>query len=81
MPQVAALFLQVVTFFVQNKAQIIQLIQNIEALIPDVPGDTKATQVKNFIATSLGIEAQIESVWPAVSPIFNLIVAAVKKPA
>lgn len=78
MSQLVTAALQILTFLVSNRASLVQVITELEALIPDVPGATKAAAVKNFIAASLGIEAQIEQVWPLISPIFNALVAAVK---
>lgn len=72
------IILQVISFLVANKEQIKEVILSIEALIPDTPGSAKAGAVKAFIGTALGIEAQIEAVWPLVSPIFNLLVGSVK---
>ncbi len=49
-------------------------------LIHDAPGATKAEAAKTFIASSLGIEAQVEQAWPLVGPLFNALVALVKEP-
>ena len=71
---------QIIAFLVSNKAQIKELILSIEALIPDAPGSSKASAVKEFIGTALNISDQIEAVWPVVLPIFNLLVGIVKGP-
>lgn len=81
MSQIVTVLLQIITFLVQNKDAIKQLILDLEALLPNSNGNDKAAQVRTFVGTSLGIEAQIEAVWPLVSPIFNAFVASVKKPA
>lgn len=70
--------LQVLSFLIAHKEQIKELILSIEALIPDAQGSEKAAAVKAFIANALNVEAQIETVWPMISPIFNLIVGLVK---
>ena len=80
MPQIVTLALSIISFLVSNKSQIVQVITEIELLIPDAPGSTKAAAVKSFIATSLGVEAQVEQAWPLVGPIFNALVALVKAP-
>lgn len=72
------IFFQIVSFLVANRAQIRQLIIDIEGLIPDAPGADKAATVRNFIATALNIGDQINIVWPMVAPIFNLFVADAK---
>lgn len=73
-----AIFLQIVSFLVQNRAQIKQLILDIQNLIPDAPGADKAGLVKSFIAASLQVEGQIESAWPFVAPLFNAFVSDTK---
>lgn len=73
--------LTVLAFLVSNRAAIKDLILHVQDLIPDAPGADKAALVKSWIGAAIGAEAQVESVWPLVSPLFNLIVAAVKKPA
>jgi hypothetical protein len=70
--------LQILSFLFNNKDTIIQVIKDIEGLIPDAPGGTKAAAVKGFIASAIGVEAEIERGWPIVSPIFNALVALVK---
>ena len=80
MSQIVTLALSIISFLVSNKSQIVQVITEIELLIPDAPGSTKAAAVKSFIATSLGVEAQVEQAWPLVGPIFNALVALVKTP-
>lgn len=74
------IFLQVLAFIVTNRAQIIDLIKHIEALIPDAPGNEKASAVKVTLGKLLGQEQQLDTVWPMVQPIFNLLVAQVKGP-
>ena len=76
--QALSIVIQVLSFFATNREAIKQIILDIEALIPDAPGATKAAQVKAFIATAMGIETQVESAWPLISPIFNLFVGWVK---
>jgi hypothetical protein len=70
--------IQLLTFLVDHKDEIKSIVLQIQTLIPDAPGTEKAAIVKSFISKALGIEATIESVWPMVAPVFNLIVAAVK---
>ncbi len=73
--------LSIISWLVSNRAQIKQTIVEIESLVPDAPGATKLAAVKGFIATSMGIESQIEGVWPLVAPLFNALVSLTKKPA
>lgn len=73
-------FLTVLTFIIQNRADIIEIIKSIEALIPDAPGNEKAAAVKEVIGKAIGTEQQLETAWPLVQPIFNLLVASVKTP-
>ena len=80
MSQVVTLALSILSFLVSNKSQIVQVITEIELLIPDAPGATKAAAVESFIAASLGAEAQIEQAWPLVGPLFNALVSLVKPP-
>lgn len=80
MNPVFQIVLQVITFLVTHRDGIKQMILDLETLIPETPGLTKATAVKSFIANGLGIETQIETVWPLISPIFNAMVASTKYP-
>ena len=73
-----SIFMQVFSFLITNRDMLKQIIGNLESLIPDAPGYEKATAVKNFIAQIMGIEAQIENVWPTILPFFNLLVTSVK---
>lgn len=73
-----SLVLQIIGFLVTNKNQIREMVLAIEALIPDVPGPSKANTVKIFIGEALGVADSIESVWPLVLPLFNLFVSKVK---
>ena len=73
-----AVFFQIVSFLLANRAQIKQLILDIQGLIPDAPGADKAAAVRHFIGAALNISDQIESAWPMVAPIFNLFVADTK---
>lgn len=79
MLQIAASILQIINFLAQNKDQIRQLIITIQNLIPDAPGSEKSLQVRHFIAASLNLEEHIEQAWPLVAPLFNALVANVKK--
>lgn len=82
MPQAILIAMQIFSFLAENKAAIITLIQTLEQLLADAPGSAKAQAVKDFIAKAMGMEAQMETAWPFVAPIFNLLVATVKvKPA
>lgn len=72
--------LSIISFLVSNKAAIVQAVTEIELLIPDAPGATKAAAVKGFIASGLSIENEIEQAWPFVAPLFNAFVAIVKGP-
>ena len=81
MQPVITAILQILAFMATNKDAIKQIVQNIEALIPDAPGAIKSAQLKSFIGTALGLEAQIETVWPMVSGIFNVFVAQIKAKA
>ncbi|MFZ6733782.1 hypothetical protein ACO0LG_17780 [Undibacterium sp. Ji42W] len=80
MLQIAATILQIISFLAEHKEQIKKLILDIENLIPATPGSSKALIVRNFIATSLSIEAQMEPAWPFVSSLFNDLVAFTKRP-
>lgn len=73
------LFVQALVWLEQNKDTLKDIILKIQSLIPDAPGNQKALAVRTAIASGMGIEAQIEQVWPLLSPVFNLIVADVKK--
>ena len=64
MLQIATTLLQIIAFLAEHKEQIKKLILDIENLIPTTSGNNKAMIVRNFIATSLGVEAQIEQAWP-----------------
>ncbi len=81
MLQIASTLLQIIAFLAEHKEQIKKLILDIENLIPTAPGSNKALIVRNFIATSLCVETQIEQVWPYVCGLFNELVAATKRPA
>ncbi|MFZ6773017.1 hypothetical protein ACO0LB_09925 [Undibacterium sp. SXout7W] len=74
------IFLQLLTWLEQNKDTIKKIVLQIEALIPDAPGNQKAAAVRGAIASAMNIESGIEQAWPLIQPIFNLIVASVKKP-
>lgn len=69
---------QVLGFIAENKDVIRSVILNIEALVPDAAGASKAAAVKQFIGTSLAIGDQIDAAWPVITPIFNLLVGVVK---
>ena len=73
-------FFQIIAFLASHKEDIKSLILNIEALMPEAIGADKAQTVKDFIGKALGLEAQIESVWSYVAPIFNHFVATTKAP-
>lgn len=73
--------LAVIIYIVTNKELIKQLVLQIENLIPDAPGTTKAGMFKHWIATAMNIENEIEQVWPLVKPVFDVVVAGVKRPA
>ena len=75
-----SIFLQIISYLADNREGIKILVKNIENLIPEAPGNTKAAAVRGAIGTALGIETQIESIWPMVAPIFNLFVSGVKGP-
>ncbi|MFZ6653779.1 hypothetical protein [Undibacterium sp. TJN19] len=81
MLQIATAIFQIIGFLSEHREQIKKLIVDIESLIPNTPGASKAQLVRNLIATSLGIEAQIEQAWPFVSSLFNDLVAVTKRPA
>ncbi|MFZ6874229.1 hypothetical protein ACO0LF_19400 [Undibacterium sp. Di27W] len=81
MLQIATTLLQIIAFLAEHKDQIKKLILDIEGLIPTTPGSSKALIVRNFIATSLNVETQIEQAWPFVSGLFNDLVAATKRAA
>lgn len=78
MLQMIALAMQIFAYLTENKDAIKTLILNIEGLIPEAAGSSKAQAVRTFIGTAMGQEAQIEAAWPLVAPIFNLFVAHVK---
>lgn len=81
MLQIAATILQIISFLAEHKEQVKKMILDIENLIPTTAGNTKAQIVRNFIATSLSVEVQIEHAWPYISELFNDLVAATKRPA
>lgn len=83
MPQAVQIALAVLSFLVENRDTIRKLVLDVEALIPDAPGASKAASVKQFIAASISAGDQLDAAWPLISPVFNLLVAAVKgtKPA
>ncbi|MFZ6743492.1 hypothetical protein ACO0LC_09730 [Undibacterium sp. JH2W] len=81
MLQIAATILQVISFLAEHKEQVKKLILDIESLIPATPGNSKALIIRNFIATSLNVEAQIEQTWPFVNGLFNELVATTKRPS
>lgn len=70
--------LQVVTYLLQHRKELAELILSIEAMFGDEPGASKAGMVRQFIGAALDIVDKIESAWPLISPIFNLFVAKVK---
>ena len=72
------IFLQVLTFLATNRDVLKQVVLTLQSLLPDSPGADKASAVKSFIAKTLDIEAQIEAVWPAIAPFFNMFVCSVK---
>lgn len=72
--------LQIISFIRENQALLKALVLDIEGLIPNTPGNTKATAVRTAIGIFMGIEAQIETAWPMVAPIFNIFIGDVKKP-
>lgn len=76
--QVFQMFLQVLAFLITNRAQIIEIITGIEALIPDAPGSEKAAAAKAAIAKGLNVESAVETAWPMIQPIFDLLVASAK---
>ena len=78
MPQIITAILKILSFLATNKATITHLVTDIEGLIPDAPGDTKAAAVKSFIGTALGVEPQIEAAWAVIGPIFDALVASIK---
>jgi hypothetical protein len=78
MLQIAAAIMQIINFLAEHKEDIKKMILNIESLIPDDPGNEKALIVRNFIATSLNIEAQIEQAWPYIGFLFNSLVKTTK---
>ena len=80
MLQIATAIFQIIGFLSEHREQIKKLIVDIESLIPNTPGSGKSLLVRNLIATSLGIEAQMEQAWPFVSGLFNDLVAVTKRP-
>jgi hypothetical protein len=72
--------LQIIEWLAANRDTIKKTILNIEALIPDAPGGTKAAAVRSFIGSAMGIESQIEDAWVYAGPVFNLFVSMTKKP-
>ena len=81
MLQIAATILQVISFIAEHKEQIKKLILDIESLIPATPGNSKALIIRNFIATSLNVETQIEQAWPFINGLFSDLVATTKRPS
>lgn len=73
--------LQILGYLAANKDAIKQLILSIEGIVGEIAGPDKAAIVKQYVATALSVEAQVEQAWPLVAPLFNTFVALVKKPA
>jgi hypothetical protein len=78
--QALSIAIQIITFLAQHKDDIKAIVLNIEQMMGDMPGNSKAQAVKDFIGQAMAIEGQMEAAWPIVAPIFNLFVAAVKAP-
>ena len=78
MLQIFSSVFQLIAYLVEHKDEIKTLIKNIQDLIPEAPGGTKAAIIKDTIATALGMEDKIEKVWPLVSGLFNSFVADTK---
>ena len=74
------MLLTVLSFMYDHRADIKELVLKIEGLVGDAPGASKAGIARDWIASAMGIESQMEAVWPMVQPIFNLFVGLVKKP-
>ena len=73
-------FLQILAFLIANRDQIIDIIKAIEAMIPDAPGTEKAAVLKNAVGEVLGTARLLDTAWPMVQPVLNLLVASVKAP-
>ena len=52
--------MQAISFIAEHKEQIKKLVLDIENLNPATPDNSKAVITRNFIATGLNVEAQIE---------------------
>lgn len=78
MAQAFLVFLKVMAYLAANRPELVGLVKNVQDLIPDAPGTSKAGAVKEFVAKVLGVEEHIDQAWPLVAPFFNLFVAGVK---
>lgn len=74
-------FLSVLAFLAQNKDTIKQIILLIQELFGSGTGATKAAVFKQWLASAMQAEEQVEQAWPLISPIFNAVVALVKNKA
>lgn len=72
---------KLMSFFVLHKDEIKQFVLGAESLMEAAAGAEKMVAVRAAIAAALGVESQIEAVWPLVAPFFNSIVAEAKKGA
>ena len=71
----------IVLWLVTNHDEVLATIKNIEQLIPDAPGGSKAAVIKSSIVAALGVGDKIDQAWEIVGPlVFNPIVARVKGP-
>ncbi len=71
-------FLAVLVFLAQNKDTIKQIILAIQELLGPGTGSTKAAVFKQWLASAMQAEEQVEQAWPMISPIFNAVVALTK---
>lgn len=73
------LALSIIGFLITNAAQIRQLVVGIQDAVGDIlPGEDKATAVKDFIGKALDITDRMDAAWAVARPIFDLFVRAWK---
>jgi hypothetical protein len=70
--------LQILSFLVEHKQDIKDMILKIEALVGEAAGPEKAAIIRAYVGTAMNLSEQVEVAWPFVAPFFNLLVKVVK---